>query len=228
MRRLSEKCRNISDMADNPSIQTQVENRLHKGDRDMVWSASDFADLGSREAIDKALQRLTAAGALEKVARGLYHRPSYNAITRRTNSPNPFQVLAALERRDATPMLIDGMTAANDLGFTTAVPAKIVVHTSMRRQSIRLGGQVIVFKPTAASKLTWAGRPAMRVVQALLWLKETNGENADKLRQRVSDYLSDRRHAKVRKDLRDGFTKLPTVWLQEFLRPILMPSKRTT
>jgi hypothetical protein len=223
---MSEKCMHNSDMKKNPGIQNQIESRLQKGARDMIWSASDFADLGGREAVDKALQRLTAAGFLEKIARGLYHRPSYNPITRRNDAPNPFQVLAALERRDATPMLIDGMTAANDLGFTTAVPAKIVVHTSMRRQSIKLGGQTIVFKPTAASKLTWAGRPAMRLVQALLWLKEAKGGDAEDLRSRVSDYLSDRRHAKVRKDLQDGFTKLPTVWLQELLRPVLIPSKK--
>jgi len=30
----------------------------------------------------------------------------------------------------------------------------------------------ISFRPTAASKLFWAGRPGMRVVQALHWMRD--------------------------------------------------------
>lgn len=203
-------------------LPARIEERLERGAPDQVWSASDFADLGSRDAVDKALQRLAAGAALEKVARGLYQRPRHNPITGRGTPPNPYQVLAALERRDGAPMLVDGMTAANDLGFTTAVPAKIIVHTTTRRQSIDLGGQTIVFKPTTAGKLLWAGRPAMQLVQALLWLKETDGADTDTVRKRVREYL--RKHAKVRADLKDGFRQLPTVWLQELLRPLLIPA----
>ncbi len=50
-------------------------------------------------------------------------------------------------------MLVDGLTAANDLGLTTAVPARIVVHTDARRRSIQVGRLVIDFKQTAPSKL---------------------------------------------------------------------------
>ena len=49
------------------------------------------------------------------------------------------------------------MTAANDLGLTDAVPAKVVVHTDARRRAIKLGNVTITFRPTAASKLFWAG-----------------------------------------------------------------------
>ena len=59
------------------------------------------------------------------------------------------------------------MTAANDLGFTTAVPARIEVLVDARLKPIKLGKQEIQFKPAAPSRLYWAGRPAMRVVQAL-------------------------------------------------------------
>ena len=148
------------------SVQDQVKARIEESRPDRVWSASDFADIAGREAVDKALQRLTAEGVLQKVAWGLYKKFSINRITNRPNPPNYAQVLDALMRRDATPMLIDGMTAANDLGLTTAVPAKIVVHTNSRRKELDLGGQKIEFRQTAPSKLTWAGRPAMRLIQA--------------------------------------------------------------
>jgi hypothetical protein len=211
------------------SVPERLEARVSKGKSGYVWTPSDFADLGGRDTVDKALQRLEAAGKLEKVARGLYQRPSHNPITGKNNPPDPSQVLAALERRDATPMLIDGMSAANELGFTTAVPAKIVVHTNARRASIALrGGQKIIFKLTAPSKLFWAGRPAMRLVQALLWLNETQGEETEKLRARVRAYLADPRHRRVRTDLREGFNGLPTAWLRELLRPIVVSIKSET
>ena len=70
-------------------------------------------------------------------------------------------------------MLIDGLTAANDLGLTTVVPSRVVVHTDARRRPIQLDALRIDFKLTAPSKLYWAGRPAMRIVQALHWLKDT-------------------------------------------------------
>jgi hypothetical protein len=56
-------------------------------------------------------------------------------------------------------MLVDGMTAANDLGLTDAVPARVTVHTDARRRSIRLDNLVIEFKMTAPSRLYLGGVP---------------------------------------------------------------------
>src|SRR3546814_16877871 len=68
-------------------------------------------------------------------------------------------------------MVVDGMTAANDLGLTTAVPARIEVLVDARLKPITLGNQAITFKHAAPRRPYWAGRPAMRLVQALYWLK---------------------------------------------------------
>lgn len=65
------------------------------------------------------------------------------------------------------------MTAANDLGLTDAVPGRVIIHTDARRRSIQLDNLSIEFKLTAPSRLYRAGRPTMRVVQALYWLKDT-------------------------------------------------------
>ena len=45
----------------------------------------------------------------------------------------------------------------------------------LREQARAHGGPITLtlqFKLTAPSKLDWAGRPAMRVVQALYWLRD--------------------------------------------------------
>jgi hypothetical protein len=191
-----------------------------------VWSASDFADLGPRHSIDKTLQRLVAEEALIRVERGLYARRRISTMTNRVMGVNYRDVLDAIERRDATAMLIDGMTAANDLGLTTAVPARIIVHTSSRRGELDLGGQRVEFRKTAPKKLFWAGRPGMRLVQALLWMREQGGTITEETRSAIRDLLREREgHEALARDLRDNFNQIPTSWLQDFLRPFLYDQK---
>jgi hypothetical protein len=62
------------------------------------------------------------------------------------------------------------MTAANDLGLTTAVPARIEVLADVLLKPIKIDNQEMHFKYAASSRLYWADRPAMRVVQALHWM----------------------------------------------------------
>lgn len=46
-----------------------------------VWTPGDFADLGSRAAVNKTPQRLAAAGELRRIDRGLYDRPRKSNLT---------------------------------------------------------------------------------------------------------------------------------------------------
>ena len=211
----------MSDQA--PDLKAAVLQRIQSDVPRKAWTPSDFLDLGSRDAIDKALQRLTTAEQLRRIDRGLYDRPGFNKLTQKSNPPDPRSVIEALGRRDQVRMLVDGMTAANDLGLTDAVPAKIVVHSDARRRALRLGNVTISFRPTAASKLFWAGRPGMRVVQALHWMRDLlsrEGE-ANRVRRKLRKLLDDPAAGPpLKADLIDGLTKVPT-WMQVFLKPVL-------
>jgi len=197
--------------------------RIHADAPRKVWTPSDFIDLASRDAIDKTLQRLTKADVLRRIDRGLYDQPGFNTLTQKPNPPDPRSVIDAIGRRDQTRMLVDGMTAANDLGLTDAVPAKIVVHTDARRHTIKLGNVTITFRLTAASKLFWAGRPAMRLVQALHWLRDLlarEGES-DQVRRRLAKLFDDPKMGPpLKADLTAGMAALPT-WMWVFLKPLV-------
>jgi hypothetical protein len=193
-----------------------------------VWTPADFLDLGSRSAVDKALQRLAKGGTIRRIDRGLYDQPRPSTITGELTAPDYRHVIDAIARRDQARMLIDGMTAANDLGLTDAVPARVVVHTDMRRRSIRLGKLTIAFKRTSPSRLYWAGRPAMRVVQALHWMKDIVRADTDKdALRRLRTVLNDPKHgAAIRADLAHGLSTLPA-WTQHVARNLLgSPSSR--
>lgn len=224
-----QRIHHISDMriqAPDADLRSRLLDRIASGP-DEVWTPGDFADLGGRAAIDKTLQRLAASGELRRIDRGLYDRPRQNALAGRLTAPDYRAVIRAVTRRDQARALIDGMTAANELGLTTAVPARIEVLVDARLKTIKLGAQEIHFKFAAPSRLYWADRPAMRVVQALHWMQDMLGE--DKHRRRVEAalrrILDDPKHGRpIRNDLRAGFSALP-IWMQEFLRGLLGPAK---
>jgi hypothetical protein len=46
-----------------------------------VWVPTDFADLGPRDAVDQMLHRLMRAGMIRRITRGLYDKPTLNALT---------------------------------------------------------------------------------------------------------------------------------------------------
>jgi hypothetical protein len=221
---MSEKVIHFSDMNDDsPDQKTAILDRIRADAPRKVWTPTDFVDLASRDAVDKTLQRLTNAENLRRIDRGLYDQPGFNKLTQKPNPPDPRSVIDAVGRRDQNRMLVDGMTAANDLGLTDAVPAKIVVHTDARKQPIKLGNVTITFRPTAASKLFWAGRPAMRVIQALHWLRDLlvrEGES-DRVKRKLAKLFDDPSAGPpLKADITAGMTALPT-WMWAFLKPLI-------
>lgn len=205
-------------------LKSEIHNRMIEQAPFGVWTPTDFLDLGSRDAVDQALSRMTAAEGIRRITRGLYDLPRLNALTGKLTNPDPRRVIDALARRDRARMLVDGLTAANDLGLSDAVPAKIAVHTDARLSPIKLGAQTITFKPTAPSRLYWAGRPGMRVVQALHWLRDMLSSDHERIARRLASILADPDHGPaITADLREGLISLPD-WMQTFLRPLLHKS----
>ena len=201
-------------------LKSTVTTLVKAGGANHVWVPTDFAAFGSRDAVDKTLQRMVRDGELRRIDRGLYDRPTINRLTKRPTSPDYRAVVDAIARRDQLRLLVDGMTAANDLGLTDAVPARVTIHTDARRRAVKLDNLVIEFKQTAPSRLYWAGRPAMRVVQALHWLKDTLATDRQRILSKLSKLLADPVHGDaVRKDLLEGFSTLPT-WMQGLVREL--------
>lgn len=201
-------------------IASRIAAAIDTAPADRVWVPADFAALGTRDAVDKALQRLVAANALRRIDRGLYDRPTINRLTKRPTVPDYREILDALARRNQIRMLVDGLTATNDLGLTDAVPARVTIHTDTRRRTIQLDNLVIEFKLTAPSRLYWAGHPAMRVVQALYWLKDTLARDGHAIANRLATVLGNKKNGPVIvADLQQGFGVLPA-WMQRFLRTV--------
>jgi len=208
-------------------LKTQVIKQILDSAQSQVWTASDFAALGSRAALDKVLQRLVATRELRRIDRGLYDRPTRNQLTGKATVPDYREVIQAVARRDKVRLLLDGMTAANDLGLTTAVPARIEVLVDARLRPIRLGNQTIHFKTAAPSRLFWAGRPAMQIIQALYWMQDILRDANERqramqiLRKVLGDPIGGNA---IRDDLQRGFSALP-IWMQQFVAELSQKSE---
>jgi hypothetical protein len=204
----------------NLNLMRSILDRIKRDKSTPVWTPNDFLNLGPRSAIDKALQRLALAGAIRRIDRGLYDVPRVNPMTGKPNSPDYNAIIDAVARREKARFLLDGITAANQLGLTDAVPAKVTVHTDARLRPIRLDRLVIDFKPTAPSRLYWAGRPAMRIVQALHWLHDMLPGDGDSIK-RIKKILDDPTQGKaIRDDLRTGLGVLPG-WMRDLVNRML-------
>lgn len=205
-------------------LKTRILDRMRARKPFLVWTPVDFLDLGPRAGVDKALQRLAQSSDIRRIDRGLYDVPTVNRLTGgKATTPDYSAIIDAIARRDQIRILVDGLTAANQLGLTDAVPAHVVVHTDARIRPIKLGKLTITFKLTAPSRLYWAGRPSMRIVQALHWLRDLLPTDQARILKRLQSIISDPKHgAAIREDLAAGIHTLPT-WMQNLIRSAIAP-----
>lgn len=211
------------------SISLRVMQRVHSRPIAAVWTPGDFSDLANREVIKKTLQRMVSSSKLRRIDRGLYDQVRINPLTNKFSVPDYRMVIDAISRRDQIRVLIDGISAANDLGLTNAVPAKVIVHTDARIRTICLDKLVIQFKLTAPSKLYWAGRPAMRIVQALHWLRDSlqKGTLVDEpqIKNKIIQLFNDpEKGSIIQSDLIQGLYTLPA-WMQDWIQDLLAQIK---
>jgi len=133
-------------------------------------SMADLMDLGSRAAVDQALSRLVRKGTIRRVGRGLYAWPQYSTLLNQPASPSPDDLARAWARQYGLRIIPSGAYAANLLGISTQVPAKIIYYTNGRTQTVKLGAYSVKFLNRGPKTMDVTGRLAPHVFQALRYL----------------------------------------------------------
>ncbi|MBU1121826.1 MAG: hypothetical protein KKF54_03915 [Candidatus Omnitrophica bacterium] len=195
------------------SINNKVLSRIYCKKRGWVFTPVNFLDLGSRAAIDQILGRLARSGTIRRLARGLYDyprkHPDFGDIP--SNYERIAQVLAG---RDSLKIQPSGAYAANLLGLSDQVPAKIVFLTDGHSRTVKVGKLTIKLKRTTPKNMATAGRISGLVIQALRYLKKNNVDSAiiAKLKRR----LSGEDKSILMRDLRYA-----PVWIGEIFRRLI-------
>jgi hypothetical protein len=125
-----------------------------------------FDDLGNRAAVDQALSRLTKAGKIRRISRGVYDVPKSHP-TLGPLSPDPDAVARAIADQSGYRLQPTPAHAANALGLSSQVPAQIVYLIDGSSRKIKVGNQLIYFKHAGPKALLGAGTPEGVALQAM-------------------------------------------------------------
>jgi predicted GNAT family acetyltransferase len=155
-------------------ISKQVLARIYGNGRGWVFSPASFLDLDDQRTVAVVLSRLVSRGTIRRLSRGLYDYPKkHHRIG--VLAPSPDAIAKALVSKAGIRLQASEAYAANLLGLTEQVPARIVFLTDGAAKNVKVGNQQISLRHTTTPlKLATAGRTSGLVIQALRYLGQRN------------------------------------------------------
>ncbi len=194
------------------STPSRIERRMQRAPDDAVFCVGDFLDLDTRNAVDAALTWLTHKGTLRRLARGLYYLPRMNPLLGEIIPPKD-AVVAALARRDHLRVRKIDAFAANLLGLSEQVPAKVDYLTDGRTRTVKIGPHVIKFRHVSPKTIATENSIVGLVIAGLrnLGKNHVTPQHLRRLRETIP--------AKERQRLLDDLTLAP-VWMHPHLRSL--------
>ena len=149
----------------------QIEERIRNSP---IFLTSDFTDLASSDAANKALLRLEEAGLIRRILFGVYEYPVYNEFLNEYVEPSPDKVAHALARKFGWTIVPCGDTALNMLGLSTQVPSIWLYVSDGTYKEYAYGNTVIKFQRTTNKKISKISYKTALVIQALKALGKEN------------------------------------------------------
>jgi len=192
------------------SVEKQIERKIKRKSQGTLWFPEDFSDLGSSEAVRKALDRLEGKEIIYRLAQGIYVRPKVSQYVGIV-MPSAESVAQAIAKRDRMRTVPTGLYALNALGLSTQIPMKIVLLTDGSPRKIKLGKRTIEFKKTTPKNLLAKGKISRLVIQALKELG--NNKVTEEEEKKIIDLLK----GENIKDLMHDITLAP-VWIQNLMK----------
>lgn len=126
-------------------------------------------------------------------------------------------VVEALMKDSGSQWQFSGAYAANRLGLSEQVPAKILVLTDGPPRRVPLGKLMLTFRHAAPRNLLGSNRPAGLVIQALRHLRKTG------LAPAHITQLSQRLNSETKAELASLCPQLPA-WMQPVVGTIIAPA----
>lgn len=165
---------------------------------------------GTRSAVDKALSRMVADGAIIRLSRGIYAKPKPGKYVASVK-PSPEDIARAVAETNDYSVHLHGAKASQLLGLTTQEPTQPVFITDGPTRNIKYGKLNIKLKHVSPGKIPTSleGKAAL-ALSALLYLgrDHVTQDTLKTIKQRLSD--------QEYHDLLDARTQMPS-WLSDLL-----------
>lgn len=155
------------------SIVKSVKNRIFGHGKGWVFTAYNFADLGSDSGVRTALSRLQEEKVIRRISQGIYDYPKTHEILGAL-SPSVEVVAKAYAEKNGAKIQASGAYAANVLGLSEQVPGKVVFLTDGPTGKIKIKNLMISFKKTTVRNMHAAGSREALVIQAFKFMGQEN------------------------------------------------------
>lgn len=192
------------------SIQNTIYKRITEGERGSFFFVQDFSEVGSPEAVKKALQRLKNNNTLLRIASGIYYYPKIDTeLGLGVLWPSLDEVAEAIARRDRALIAPTGSYALNMLGLSTQVQANFVFYTtgSSRRVPVGKGKGIRFIHSSSNKRFAYKSRLMMLIVSAMTEIGED--EFSEKHLEILKQYL-----IHVDKDEFNHDIQLAPIWIR--------------
>ena len=199
-------------MADK-TLTHKILQRFRRSKPGAVFTPKDFLDLGRRGSVGWVLHELVRQAKIRHVARGLYDYPRTSVSLGVTISPDVDRAARAYARKQQWKVVPHPALAANLLGLSQQVPARIVYLSDGPTQTMSIGNRSVVFKNARPKSLAAKSEIGALVIQALRYLgkERVNAEAKRRLGRRLN-------RQDLGKVLRD--TRYAAAWINAIIRDI--------
>ena len=191
----------------------QIEERISNSQKGTIFLTSDFIDLASSDAANKALLRLEEAGLIRRILFGVYEYPEYNEFLNEYVEPSADRVAHALARKFGWTIIPCGDTALNLLGLSTQVPSVWLYVSDGTYKEYTYGNTTIKFKRTTNKEISKLSYKTALVIQAIKALGKENitNEIINKIAQATTDEEKAQMFAEA---------KYATSWIYDIIKTI--------
>lgn len=191
----------------------QVQERIRCAADGTVFVSSDFADIADAETIRRNLNRLTQAGTLRRILKGVFEKPKYSTLLDEYVAVDPDAVAKALARSYHWTIAPCGNSALNLLGLSTQVAAVWSYISDGPYKTYEWNSTKLEFKHRTNKEITGLSYTTSLVIQALKTLGKSNV--TPEVIQTLSNRLSDKEKQACLKEATES-----TDWVYDTIRKI--------
>lgn len=196
------------------TLTKRILQRFRRSKPGAVFTPKDFLDLGGRSSIGWVLYELVRQEKIRRVARGLYDYPRKSKTLGVTIGPDVDRAARAHARKQQWDVVPHPALAANLLGLSQHVPARIVYLSNGPAHTIKIGNRDVVFKHARPKTFAAKTEIGALVIQALRYLGKERVDAG--VKRELARHLSQRDLAKVLRD-----TKYAAAWIHEVIQDIV-------
>lgn len=133
------------------------------------FSITGFYKLGPLTSVQKAMSRLTKAGAITRVSKGIYVRPKLlKSLPSIKTTTSPERVAKIWAKEHGYTLVSHSMEAAYRLGFQTQAPIKTIFWTNGPSRRFVIGKAEVEVRHVTSNKVRWGNSAKGELLRGLL------------------------------------------------------------